>query len=134
MRWKCIIAACAALACVGFANPANADILQDRDRPAGWGHARPIRHWVYYPRYVHNYHVDPYAYQHSPRHYYPYRHSNYWQPTETVKARGRAHYNNWNVQAPRYKYHPSWGHSRNWDGHEYVPTRRAHRDDCCVGH
>lgn len=128
MRLKSILAACAALVCVGFANPDPAAAFGDRDQPEGWNHARPIRHWVYYPRYVHNYYVDPYAYQHSPRRYYPYRQSNYWQPADTVRKRNHQHYNHWNVQAPRYKYYPSWGYSKNWDQHEYVPSRHRHRD------
>ncbi len=129
MRLKRFIAACAAMVCIGVADPQPAAAFGDRDRPDGWDHARPIRHWVYYPRYAHNYYVDPYAYQYSPRRYYPYKGSDYWQPTRTVRKRNYQHYNHWNVQAPRYKYYPSWGYSKHWDKHEYVPSRhRRHKD------
>ena len=128
MRLKSLLAACAALACIGVADPQPAAAFGDRDQPDGWNTVRPIRHWVYYPRYAHNYHVDPYAYQYSPRRYYPYNSANYWQPARTVRKRNHQHYNHWNVQAPRYKYYPSWGYSKNWDQHEYVPSRHRHVD------
>ncbi len=128
MRFKTILAACAALACIGVADPKPAAAFGERDRPDGWNTVRPIRHWVYYPRYAHNYYVDPYAYQYSPRSYYPYKSSNYWQPAGAVRKRNHQHYNHWNVQAPRYKYYPSWGYSKHWNQHEYAPSRHRHVD------
>ncbi len=130
MRWKSILAACAALVCVGFASADQAVAFHERDHaPAGWGTVRPINHWVYYPRYAHNYHVDPYAYRHSPRGYYPYRNSHYWRDADAVRERNHQHYNHWNVQSPRYKYHPSWGKPKHWshDHHPVDEGRRPHR-------
>ncbi len=120
MRLKSLLAAAFALVCVSLAAPTDAQAFGDRERaPAGWGHARTINHWVYYPRYRHNYHVDPYAYQHSPRGYYPYYNAGYWKSAHDLKARKNKHYNSWNVQAPRYKYHPSWGAPKHWHHHEW---------------
>ena len=129
MRWKSILAACAALACVGLANPEKAAAFgHDRDQPAGWGRERAINHWVYYPRYAHNYHVDPYAYQYSPRGYYPYYNSGNWRSTHSVRERNHAHYNNWNVRAPRFKYQRSWGRPTGWNQHHHIhdENRRRH--------
>mgnify|MGYP000927478113 CR=1 FL=1 len=90
MRFKSLLAALVALASIGLANPDPAAAFDhDRDRPEGWGHARPIRHWVYYPRYSHHYYVDPYAYQYSPRGYYPYYNSGYTMSASAMPgARG----------------------------------------------
>ena len=64
MRWKAILAACAALVTVGFASPEQARADSGREEvPRGWRRSRVINHHVYYPRYVHNYYVDPYAYR-----------------------------------------------------------------------
>ena len=133
MRMKSLLAATAALVCVGLALPDQASAFDhDRSRPDGWGHARAIHHHVYYPRYVHHYHVDPYAYQYSPRGYYPYYNSRYWKPAHVVRERNRAHYNNWNVQPPRYKYYPSWGYPKGhvhgeWCKHEHPYSHRWYR-------
>lgn len=126
MRWKSILAALAALVCVGFANPNDAAAFGDRDQPEGWGHARPINHWVYYPRYTHNYRVDPYAYQYSPRGYYPYAHSHYSAPARVIRKRNHQHYNHWNVQAPRYKYYPYWGAHKHWNAHHHEGSDRRY--------
>lgn len=118
MRLKSIFAACAALATIGLVNPQQAAAYRtDTGHPAGWGRDRVVNHWVYYPRYVHNYNVDPYAYQYSPRGYYPYYNSGYWRPAAEVRARNYQHYHYWNVQAPRFKYRSSWGMP--WHGSEH---------------
>lgn len=121
MRIKSLIAAAAALATIGLANPQSAHAFGfDRDRqPDGWGKDRVINHFVYYPRYVHHYHVDPYAYRYSPRGYYPYYNSGYWRSASQVRARNHKHYHHWNVQGPKFKYHSSWGQPKDWDSHEH---------------
>jgi len=120
MRLKSLLAAAAALACVGFALPDPAAAYgQERARPDGWGRTRDVHHHVYYPSYVHHYHVDPYAYQYSPRGYYPYYNSRYWRPAQVIRERNHQHYQHWNVQPPRYKYYPSWGKPKHWHHREW---------------
>lgn len=115
MRLKSLLAALAALACFGLAAPNPAAAFGDRERaPEGWNRTRHIHHWVYYPRYVHHYHVDPYAYRYSPRGYYPYYNSGYWRPAHVIRARNHKRYYHWNVQPPRKFYHPSWGRPKHW--------------------
>lgn len=123
-RLKLVLAALAALVCAGLAAPDKAQAFDHRDHgPHGWDNARVVRHWVYYPRYVHVYNVDPYAYQYSPRAYYPYYGSRYWVSAAAIRARNHQHYHHWNVQAPRYKYHRSWGHPQHW---QHGEAWRAH--------
>jgi hypothetical protein len=120
MRLKSLVAAAAAFACVGLATPDTAAALgYDRDKPHGWGTARDVHHWVYYPRYVHHYQVDPYAYQYSPRGYYPYYGSIYWRPAQGLRERNHKHYHHWNVQPPRFKYYPGWGYPKHWRHNEW---------------
>ena len=121
MRFTYLVAAAAAALCVGLAQPGPASAFNfDRDNPPeGWGRSRVVNHWVYYPRYVHSYHVDPYAYQYSPRGYYPYYNSGYWRPAHVIRERNHQHYHHWNVQAPRYKYYPSWGYPKHWHHYEW---------------
>lgn len=92
--------------------------------PAGWGEVRPVRHWVYYPRYQHIYHVDPYAYRYSPRGYYPWYGSNYWAPADVIRKRSHLRYHHWNAAPPRYRYHPAWSHPGRW--HHEAWHRRNH--------
>lgn len=116
MRIKSLLAALAAVACIGLADPNTAAAFgHDRDRPEGYGTTRVVNHHVYYPRYAHTYKVDPYAYQYSPRGYYPYYNSGYWRPASEIRRRNHLHYHHWNVQAPRYRYYPSWGYPKAWD-------------------
>lgn len=120
MRLKSILAVAAALACIGLSNPGTASASDlDRDRPDGWGHTRTIRHHVYYPRYRHVYYVDPYAYQYSPRGYYPYYNAGYWVPAGVLRERNRVHFNVWNTQPPRYRYYQSWGYPRPWNNRQW---------------
>jgi hypothetical protein len=113
MRLRSILSILVALASLGFAAPDQASAFgYERHRPDGWGHARTVRHWVYKPRYNHVYYVDPYAYQYSPRGYYPYYGSKYWVPSQVMRERKYAHYHNWNVQPPRYRYYRSWGYPK----------------------
>lgn len=115
MRLKSLLAALAALVCLGIAAPQQASAFDlHRDRPAGWGHTRDVHHHVYYPRYRHVYHVDPYAYRYSPRGYYPYYGSHYWAPAYALRKRNHMRYHHWNAQAPRYKYYKAWGYPKHW--------------------
>lgn len=125
MRLRSTLFAALAALCTGFflAEPASAF---GEDKPAGWGHARDVHHWAYYPRYRHVYHVDPYAYQYSPRGYYPYYGSQYWRPAAEVRRRNRLHYHVWNTQPPRFRYQQSWGYPRTWHHHRTTHGRRYH--------
>lgn len=115
MRWKAFIGAALGALVFAISVPQSASAFGHRDRaPDGWGKTRAIKHWVYYPRYVHHYKVDPYAYQYSPRGYYPYYGSRYWRPASVIRKRKHAHYHHWNVQPPRYRFYPSWGYPRHW--------------------
>lgn len=128
MRIKSLLAALAALATIGLANPQSAQAFGfDRERPEGWGKDRVINHHVYYPRYVHHYHVDPYAYRYSPRGYYPYSRSDYWRSAESVRKRNHAHYHHWNVKGPKFKYYSSWGRPDGWGSREHFGNRYFHR-------
>jgi hypothetical protein len=124
MRLKCLFAAAIAAVAVALASPVPGHAFGDRDKPHGWGKTRHIHHWVYYPRYVHHYKVDPYAYQYSPRGYYPYYGSAYWQKASYVKWRNRLHYNKWNTEPPRFAYYKSWGYPRHW--HHYAWHKKHH--------
>ena len=121
MRFKSLLAAAAALICVGLSAPqeAGATGLHRDHAPDGWGHSRTVRHWVYYPRYNYHYKVDPYAYQYSPRGYYPYYDSGYWRSTAELRKRKHLHYHHWNVQPPRFKYYQSWGYPKHWHHKEW---------------
>lgn len=114
MRMKGILAAAVALAGMGLASPNDARAF-DRDRadvPRGWVDVRPVRHWVYYPRYRNYYYTngqtDPFAYAYEPRGYYPYYNSGEWKPLKKV-AHHRAHYKH-------PAYFAGWGSNRrHWD-------------------
>ncbi len=112
MRLKHFLAAAIASLALVFISAAPSAAFGSRSDDHG-GKARHIDHHVYYPRYVHHYKVDPYAYRYSPRGYYPYYGSKYWAPAAYVKARKRAHLNSWNSKPPRY--YKSWGYPRTWN-------------------
>lgn len=116
MRLKSFLAALLAIAALAAVNPEPAAAFGDRHRsPEGWGHSRDVHHWVYYPRYRHAYHVDPYAYRYSPRGYYPWYGSSYWTSARDARKRKHAHYHHWNAHPPRFAYYPSWGYPRQWN-------------------
>ncbi len=118
MKLKSLLATLAVvLVALGFTGAAEA--FGDRHKPAGWGHTRHITHHIYYPRYTHHYKVDPYAYQYSPRGYYPYYGSRYWANAKFLKHRNRAHLNHWNTQPPRFRYYKSWGYPRKWHNRKW---------------
>ncbi len=131
MKLKTLLAA--ALALIGLAilspEPASADGVR---KPDGWGKTRHIKHHVYYPRYVHHYKVDPYAWRYSPRGYYPYYGSHYWAKAKYVKWRNREHLNVWNRQPPHFRYYKSWGypkkhwHHRAWHAKHHGYHHRWH--------
>ena len=81
-----------------------------------------VHHKIYYPRYRHVYHVDPYSYYYSPRGYYPYRGSSYWRPLRVVRKGWRKRYNFRHC----YRYGPSWGQARKWRSKH----RRHHVHGC----
>lgn len=122
MRLKSLLIAAAMLFGLSAAatDPAAADGFHRHGKPHGYGKVRTIKHYVYRPVYRHVYYVDPYAYRYSPRGYYPYYGSHYWQPAAYVRKRNRLHYNCWNTCPPRYRYYASWGypkkrwHHRKW--------------------
>jgi hypothetical protein len=119
MRLRSLLIGAAALLAFAAVAPAQSHAFGDRHKPHGWGKERHVHHWVYYPRYVHHYRVDPYAYRYSPRGYYPYYGSAYWAPAKYVKWRNREHLNVWNVQPPRYRYYKSWGYPRHWNNRKW---------------
>lgn len=113
MRLKSFLAA--ALAIVGLATASAGTAAADGiHKPLGWHKAHHIHHRVYYPRYVHYYKVDPYAWRYSPRGYYPYYGSHYWAKSSYVKWRNRAHLNDWNTRPPYFRYYKSWGYPKKW--------------------
>ncbi|MDX2157073.1 MAG: hypothetical protein SFW09_11250 [Hyphomicrobiaceae bacterium] len=115
MRLKSILAAVVAASAFVLALPTTSHAFGERDRPDGWGKSRHVRHWVYQPRYTHEYKIDPYHYRYSPRGYYPYYNAGYWAPAHYIKWRNRIHLNVWNAQPPRYRYYKSWGYPRKWN-------------------
>jgi len=119
MRLKCFLAA--ALAILGLATAGAGTAAADGvEKPRSWRKAHHIHHRVYYPRYVHHYKVDPYAWRYSPRGYYPYYGSHYWAKSSYVKWRNRAHLNEWNTRPPYFRYYKSWGYpKRNWHHYEW---------------
>lgn len=119
MRLKHSLARIAALAALVLTtlSPVAADGV--RDKAEGYGKPQHVHHRVYRPVYVHHYKVDPYAYQYSPRGYYPFYGSAYWQNSAYIKKRNRLHYNAWNVEPPRFKYYKSWGYPKHWHNREW---------------
>lgn len=124
MRLKSLLGLAVAIASLGMvAAPQSASATHwDRpDRPAGYGHVRTVRHWVYYPRYHHVYlkhtYTDPYAYSYTPRGYYPYYNSNYWGPPRVKRFRGHLppYYAAWGAPKRGYR-HVKW-HQRHYGGH-----------------
>lgn len=124
MRLKSLMALVVAIASLGMvAAPKSASAFHwDRpDRPAGWGHVRTVRHWVYYPRHHHVYlkhaDTDPYAYRYEPRGYYPYYNSAYWVKPRVKRFRGHLppYYAAWG--SPRRSYHHVEWHCRHYGGH-----------------
>jgi hypothetical protein len=115
MRISALVAGLATLVSMSIAQPTVAEATHWERHHRGWGHARTVRHRVYYPRYRHVYYghryTDPYAYRYQPRGYYPYYNSGYWGPP--MIKRHRAHmppyYRSWG--APRRHYrHRAWHH------------------------
>ena len=128
MRLKSLLSAAATVLAVTLLAAAPANAGGSRHHPDGWGHARTVKHHVYYPRYVHQYHVDPYTYRYSPRGYYPYYNSGYWAKSSYIKWRTRKRLNEWNGKTPRY--YKSWGYPRpEWRHKEwhYEHHGRHHR-------
>jgi hypothetical protein len=73
-----------------------------------------------YPRHAYAFKVDPYAWNYSPRGYYPYYNSGYWGSASYIKWRNREHLNVWNTQPPYFRYYKAWGYPRrHWDNREW---------------
>jgi hypothetical protein len=53
---------------------------------------------------------DPYAWQYSPRGYYPYYGSHYWVPPAQMRYRYRYTYD-----GPKFEYYPGWGYDVAWN-------------------
>jgi hypothetical protein len=117
MRIKSLLTALVAAVALMLATPDVSHAGGDGHKPHGWNKSRHIKHWVYYPRYIHHYKVDPYAYRYSPRGYYPYYGTSYYAPSGYVKWRKRKHLNAWNGRAPRY--YKSWGYPRKWHNRKW---------------
>lgn len=124
MRFRPLFAALLA-AGLCLLNVPVADAGWDR-RPSGWGKEREVKHWVYYPRYRHKYkyhpYTDPYAYQYSPRGYYPYYNSHYWRPAWEMRMKRRKYtyvyppyFQAWGYPMRNYR-HREW-HHRHYGGH-----------------
>jgi hypothetical protein len=124
MRFKSLLALALTVLTLGVVaapQSASAHFWDRPDNPGGWGHIRTIRHWVYYPRYNHEYlkhdATDRYAYHASPRGYYPYYNSCYWGPAHVRRSRAclPKYYAAWG--APRSNYHHVEWHNRHYGGH-----------------
>ncbi len=125
MRLKTILAAAAAIVTLGLAEPgtASADGAKEKVRCCqAHKHRVPLR-----AAYVIE--EDPYAYQYSPRGYYPYYGSHMWVPAGYIRARNRLHYNVWNQDPPRFRYYKSWGYPKPWNHHAWHKAHhgRHHR-------
>lgn len=123
MRIKTLLSALAVALTFAVAAPQSADAFhwKRHDRPQGWGHARTVRHWVYYPRYRHVYvghrYTDPHAYRYAPRGYYPYYNSRYWGRPRIKRHRAKLppYYRSWGAPRRRYR-HVDWHYYR-YGGH-----------------
>lgn len=127
MRVKSILGALAAVAALTLASPQPADAggcLRECARPDGFDHPRVVRHWAYYPRYVHVYathaDTDRFAYRYEPKGYYPYYNSGYWVPRavyqrEAYPYRLPRYYKAWGYPKPGYR-HYEW-HRKHHGGH-----------------
>ncbi len=127
MRKLGLLALGAAAVAIAMATVSTAD-AGHRRHPSGWGQARTVVHYGYYPRYNHvyatHYATDPYAYHYVPRGYYPYYNAGYWRPAAEVRRKRRHHV--------RPDYYQAWGyparsyHHRAWHAEHHGYIRRHH--------
>jgi hypothetical protein len=120
MRIKALLSAAFAAVTVGMAaEPAAAFDWNTSRAPAGWSNEQVVRHWVYYPRRHHVYHLhagtDPYAYRSRKVGYYPYHGAGYWRPPQ------RAHH------GTPPTYYPAWGQARHHHHDPHKPSGVAVR-------
>ena len=124
MRLKSLMAlavTAASLGVIALAQPASAFFWDRPERPAGWGHIHTIHDRDDTSRSNHKYladdDTDPYAYQPSPRGYYPYYNSGYWAPPRIHRYSGPLpeYYSAWGYPHADY-YHVEW-HNRHYGGH-----------------
>jgi hypothetical protein len=113
MRMRALLSLGLAALAVGMAaEPAAA--FDWSTQPKGWSNEQVVRHWVYYPRRHHVYHLhagtDPYAYRAARRGYYPYYGAGYWRPPQ------RAHH------GTPPTYYPAWGQARHHHDDPAKPT------------
>jgi hypothetical protein len=113
MRLEGLLAVLAA-ALLGLAGSPSASAGHIDCGPGGWIKTHGGYGCVRYVRDMDEPYPDPYAYRYQPRSYYPYVNSGYWRPAAEVRKRNHYHYNRWNVLAPYYRYHPSWGYPKEW--------------------
>lgn len=97
----------AALLAFGLAAPQAADAGWSRRGPGGYGYGYGRAYDPGYARvYRQDFAPDRYAYQYSPRRYYPYYNSGYWRPASLLRYR-KACCRPWPV-LPRY--YQAWGY------------------------
>ena len=123
MRSKSILALVVSVISLGLLAPTPSYAFGwHRSPPPGWGRVQPVRHWVYYPRYHHKYHIhpvtDPYAYRYKRPRYYPYYNSGYWRSAYQMRKRRGARYVH-----PRY--YRAWGYRK--PGYRVLKRRRFYR-------
>jgi len=75
----------------------------------------------YHKHYRSDFRFDPYAYEYSPRGYYPYYNSGHWRPTRELRYR-RYNYRPYASLPPYYR---AWGHPTRYYGYR-KPVRRYH--------
>ena len=109
MRLKSLLLALAALIGLGSApiDRAAADGMKRHDR-------QEVQRRAQAPRPPLRVQAHPYAYNFSPRGYYPDYNSAYWAPARHVRERNHMHYYHWVGARP--PYFQSWGHPvKHWD-------------------
>jgi hypothetical protein len=125
MRLKSLLLALAALIGLGAAPI-------DRAAADGMKGTTVKKSGVVRKHHVHRYAFkpDPYAYNYSPRGYYPYYNSGYWAPARYVRERAHMHYYHWIDARP--PYFQSWGapvkhwNHRAWHDKHHGRIRRHH--------
>jgi hypothetical protein len=125
------LAAMALAVGVSVSSPAIAGDLSRSS--SAHGHDPVVHHRVYFPKYRHVYHVadtsqsDPYAWNYSPRGYYPFYASQYWVPAEQMRYRYR-----YKFTGQKFRYHAAWGYPkkdynhREWHGENHGFHHRWH--------
>jgi hypothetical protein len=82
-------------------------------------HGKHHHYKFYHKHYRSDWGYDPFAYEFSPRRYYPYYNSGHWRPTYELRYR-RYHYRPYASLPPYYK---AWGYPTRY----YYGHRKWHR-------